>query len=34
MSEKFIPIRGQLAIETRIVLDRLAKMQPGEIVRQ
>jgi hypothetical protein len=32
MSEKRIPIRGLLAIETKIVLDRLAKAQPGETV--
>jgi hypothetical protein len=32
MPEKHIPIRGLLAIETRIVLERLAKAQPGETV--
>lgn len=33
MSEKYIPIRGLLAIETKIVLERLAKAKPGEVVR-
>lgn len=32
VSEKHVPIRGMLAIETKIVLDRLAKAQPGECV--
>jgi hypothetical protein len=32
MSERQIPIRGLLAIETKIVLERLAKAQPGETV--
>lgn len=32
MSERYIPIKGLLAIETKIVLERLAKAQPGECV--
>lgn len=32
MADKKLPIRGLLAIETQIVMDRLAKAQPGETV--
>lgn len=32
MTEKQMPIRGLLAIESKIVLERLGKMQPGELV--
>lgn len=30
--ERKIPVRGLLAIETQIVLERMAKMNPGEVV--
>lgn len=32
MKQGFIPIRGQLAIETSIALERLSKAKPGETV--
>src|SRR5579872_7337382 len=32
MNERRVPIRGLLAIETKIVLDRLVKAQPGETI--
>ncbi|CAM6006560.1 unnamed protein product [Sphagnum balticum] len=32
MKEGFIPIRGQLAVETSIALERLSKAKPGETV--